>query len=74
MDNVMKDIQEMKSVNWEKCAQDRNKWKSIVVQAKIHRGAAPGMKEWLKHFERASCDGTHTFYSTCEENSRGQNS
>jgi hypothetical protein len=27
MDNVMKDIQAMKIVNWKRCAQDRNKWK-----------------------------------------------
>jgi hypothetical protein len=30
MDNVMKDIKAMKIVNWKRCAQDRNKWKSIV--------------------------------------------
>jgi hypothetical protein len=35
MDNVMKDIQAMKIVNWKRCAQDRNKWKAVVVQAKI---------------------------------------
>jgi hypothetical protein len=35
MDNVMKDIQAMKIDNWKKCAQDRSKWKPIVVQAKI---------------------------------------
>jgi hypothetical protein len=34
MDNVMKDIQAMKIVNWKRCAQDRNKWKAIVEQAK----------------------------------------
>jgi hypothetical protein len=34
MDNVMKDIQAMKIVNWERCAQDRSKWKSIAEQAK----------------------------------------
>jgi hypothetical protein len=34
MDNVMKDIQAMKIVNWKRCAQDRNKWKTIVEQAK----------------------------------------
>jgi hypothetical protein len=28
MDNVMKDIQATKIVNWKKCAQDRNKWNS----------------------------------------------
>jgi hypothetical protein len=36
MDNVMKDIQAMKIVNWKKCEQDRNKWKRIVEQAKTH--------------------------------------
>jgi hypothetical protein len=36
MDNVMKDIQTMKIVNWKTCAQDRNKWKSTVEQAKAH--------------------------------------
>jgi hypothetical protein len=34
MDNVMKDIQAVKIVNWKRCAQDRNRWKSIVGQAK----------------------------------------
>jgi hypothetical protein len=34
MDNVMKDIQAVKIVNWKRCAQARNKWKSIVEQAK----------------------------------------
>jgi hypothetical protein len=33
---VMKDIQAMKTANWRRCAQDRNKWKSIVEQAKTH--------------------------------------
>jgi hypothetical protein len=33
MDNVMKDIQAVKIVKWKRCAQDRNKWKSIVEQA-----------------------------------------
>jgi hypothetical protein len=33
-DNVMKDIQAMKIVNWRRCAQVINKWKSIVEQAK----------------------------------------
>jgi hypothetical protein len=28
--NVMKDIHAMKIVNWKRCAQDRNKRKSIV--------------------------------------------
>jgi hypothetical protein len=36
MDNVMKDIQAMKIVKWKMCAQDRNKWKSVVEQAKTH--------------------------------------
>jgi hypothetical protein len=36
MDNVMKDIQEMKIVNWKRCAQDRNRWKSTVEQDKTH--------------------------------------
>jgi hypothetical protein len=36
MDNVMKDIQTMRIVNCRRCAQDRNKWKSIVEQAKTH--------------------------------------
>jgi hypothetical protein len=35
MDYVMKDIQAMKIVNWERCALDRDKWNSIVEQAKI---------------------------------------
>jgi hypothetical protein len=30
-DNEMKDIQALKIVNWKKCAQDRNKWKSTGV-------------------------------------------
>jgi hypothetical protein len=36
MDNVMKDIQTVKNVNWKRFAQDENKWKSIVEQAKTH--------------------------------------
>jgi hypothetical protein len=36
MDNVMKDIQAVKIVNWKRCAQDRNRWKSIVEYAKTH--------------------------------------
>jgi hypothetical protein len=36
MDNVMKDIQAMKIVNWKRCAQDGNKWKSIVEQINNH--------------------------------------
>jgi hypothetical protein len=36
MDNVMKDIQAMKIVNWKRWAQDRNKWKPIVEQSKTH--------------------------------------
>jgi hypothetical protein len=35
MDNVMKDIQTMKTVNWRRCAQDRNKWKSIVERPEL---------------------------------------
>jgi hypothetical protein len=31
-----KDIQGMKIVNWKMCAQDRDKWKAIVEQAKTH--------------------------------------
>jgi hypothetical protein len=34
MDNVMKDIQRAKIVNWKKCAQDTNKRESVVEQAK----------------------------------------
>jgi hypothetical protein len=48
MDNVMKDIQAMKIVNWKRCAQGRNKWKSIVEQAKTHiRVVAHSMNEYL---------------------------
>jgi hypothetical protein len=36
MDNVMKDIQAMKIVNWKRCTRDRNKWKATVEQARIH--------------------------------------
>jgi hypothetical protein len=36
MHNLMKDIQAMKIVTWKRCVQDRNKWKSIVEQAKSH--------------------------------------
>jgi hypothetical protein len=36
MDNVMEDIQGMNIVKWKRCAQDRNRWKSIVEQAKTH--------------------------------------
>jgi hypothetical protein len=36
IDNVMQDFQAMKIVNWKRCAQDRNKWKPIVEQAKTH--------------------------------------
>jgi hypothetical protein len=32
----MKDIQAVKIIIWERCAQDRSKWKSIVEQAKTH--------------------------------------
>jgi hypothetical protein len=38
MDNVMKDIQTVKTGNWKRCAQDRSKWKSTVEQAKTHVG------------------------------------
>jgi hypothetical protein len=34
--SVMKDIQAIKIVIWKRCAQDRNKWKSIAEQAKTH--------------------------------------
>jgi hypothetical protein len=34
MDNVMKDIQAMNIFNWKRCTQDRNRWNSIVEQAK----------------------------------------
>jgi hypothetical protein len=37
LDNVMKGIQAMKIINWKIYAQDRNKWKSIIEQAKTHR-------------------------------------
>jgi hypothetical protein len=33
-DNVIKGIQVMKFANWKKCVWDRNKWKSVVEQAK----------------------------------------
>jgi hypothetical protein len=36
MDNVMKDIQAMKIVNWKRCAEDKNKWKSIEEQVTTH--------------------------------------
>jgi hypothetical protein len=36
MDNVLKDIQAMKIVNWKGSAQDINKRNSIVEQAKAH--------------------------------------
>jgi hypothetical protein len=36
MGNIMKDIQAMKIVNWKRFAQDRNKWKSVVKQARTH--------------------------------------
>jgi hypothetical protein len=36
MNNVMKSIQAMKIDNWKRCAQDRNKWNSLVEQAKTH--------------------------------------
>jgi hypothetical protein len=36
MDNVLEDIQAMKTVNWKWCAQDRNKWKTIVERVKTH--------------------------------------
>jgi hypothetical protein len=36
MDTVMKGIRAMKTVNWKRCAQDRNKWKSTVEQDKTH--------------------------------------
>jgi hypothetical protein len=47
MDNVLKDIQSMKNVNWKRCVQDRNKWKSILEQAKTHiyRAVTPSMNE-----------------------------
>jgi hypothetical protein len=38
MDNVMKDIRAMEIVNWKRCAQDRNRWKSTVEQAKTRTG------------------------------------
>jgi hypothetical protein len=41
MDNIMKEIQAMKTVNWKWCAQDRNKWKSIVEQKEF----SPSMNE-----------------------------
>jgi hypothetical protein len=33
VDTVIKGIQMMETVNWKRCAQDRNRWKSIVEQA-----------------------------------------
>jgi hypothetical protein len=36
VDNIMKDIQAMKIVNCKRCAQDKNKWKSIAEQARIY--------------------------------------
>jgi hypothetical protein len=36
MDNLMKGIQAMKTVNWKRCAQDRNKWQPIVERTKTH--------------------------------------
>jgi hypothetical protein len=35
MDNRM-DIRALKTVNWKRCARDRNKWMSVVEQAKTH--------------------------------------
>jgi hypothetical protein len=35
MDNVLKDIQAVKIVNWKRCAQDRNRWKSIVEHVEL---------------------------------------
>jgi hypothetical protein len=46
VDNVMKDIQAMKIVNWKRCAHDRNKWKSIFEQAKTRIFVVPSMNEW----------------------------
>jgi hypothetical protein len=45
MDNVTKNIQAMKTVNWKRCVQDRNKWKSIVEQLETHRVVVPSMNE-----------------------------
>jgi hypothetical protein len=50
MDNVMKDIEAMNILSWKKCAQDRNKWKSIAEQAKTHI-EAPSMSELIHMFE-----------------------
>jgi hypothetical protein len=36
MDNVMEEIQGMNIVKWKRCAQDRNRWKSIVEHTKTH--------------------------------------
>jgi hypothetical protein len=36
MDYIMKGFQTIKIVNRKRCAQDKNKWKSIVGQAKTH--------------------------------------
>jgi hypothetical protein len=36
MDNAMEDIQEMVIVHWKMCAQERDKCKTIVEQAKTH--------------------------------------
>jgi hypothetical protein len=36
MDDVMKDNQAMKTVNWKRYGQDRSKWKPIVQQVKTY--------------------------------------
>jgi hypothetical protein len=35
-ENVRNDLKVMKVQNWKKLAQDRNKWKGIIEQAKTH--------------------------------------
>jgi hypothetical protein len=40
MDTVMRGIQAMKTVNWKRCALDRNRWKLIAEQAKTQSCSA----------------------------------
>jgi hypothetical protein len=35
-EDVRNDLKAMKVENWKKLAQDRNKWKGIIEQAKTH--------------------------------------
>jgi hypothetical protein len=34
--NLLRHIHAIKIVNWKRCPQDRNRWRSVVEQAKIH--------------------------------------